>query len=486
MKHVLVTAVAALVAVAAPSLAQAAPPPNDAFAAATAIAALPHTELVDVSGATAEPGEPQFCWFSSQTVWYSITPSETVYLRAGLAGSPVSSNNLNVYRSIGSGIGDLFFRGCGSFGAPVTFVAEAGVTYYVQAESLFGSFGSLRLSVEEVPPPANDGFAAAIDVAALPFSDTRDLLASGREPGEPSPSCGTGIEKSIWYRYTPSQTGSVSASWNAGFFPQPVAVYRGDSLASLTELGCRNFGSSVLTFRALAGTTYYLQLGAPGSICCGSVVTFSLRVAPAPVAAFTTFPSDPSQYDSITFWGLSTDPGGAGIVEELYDFGDGTQAVGCCPNVVGGADAYHTYAADGDYTVTDTVTTADGRTASTTKTISVRTHDVAIEKLTVPQAASAGQTRTITVGIGNTRYDEQVSVRLLLAVPGQPLREVGSLQQGAPARNRLTAFSIDYTFDAADAAAGKVTFKAVAMIVGSRDAVPADNEAIALPTKVNG
>ena len=46
-------------------------------------------------------------------------------------------------------------------------------------------------------------------------------------------------------------------------------------------------------------------------------------------------------------------------------------------------------------------------------------------------------------------------------------------------------FGFSYTFTADDAQIGKVTFRAVAVISGARDALPADNEAIAPPTKVS-
>ena len=64
---------------------------------------------------------------------------------------------------------------------------------------------------------------------------------------------------------------------------------------------------------------------------------------------------------------------------------------------------------------------------------------------------------------------------------------VGSLTQVVPVRasNRTTDFSFSYTFADADAQIGKVTFKAVANLLGARDALPADNQAVALPTKVN-
>lgn len=51
--------------------------------------------------------------------------------------------------------------------------------------------------------------------------------------------------------------------------------------------------------------------------------------------------------------------------------------------------------------------------------------------------------------------------------------------------NRTTDFSFSYTFTAGDAHVGKVTFKALANIFGGRDALAADNEAIAQPITVS-
>jgi hypothetical protein len=103
----------------------------------------------------------------------------------------------------------------------------------------------------------------------------------------------------------------------------------------------------------------------------------------------------------------------------------------------------------------------------------------------VPKSASAGQTRAITVGINSRRYPETVEVQFFKSVPGGFLF-VGVLTQSVPVRpsNRTTDFNFSYTFTSADAQVGKVTFKAVANVVGARDALPADNEAIAPPTKV--
>jgi hypothetical protein len=64
---------------------------------------------------------------------------------------------------------------------------------------------------------------------------------------------------------------------------------------------------------------------------------------------------------------------------------------------------------------------------------------------------------------------------------------VGTLTQSVPVKsaNRSTPFDFSYTFTAEDAAVGKVTFKAVATLVGPRDAAQADNEVISLPIRVD-
>jgi PKD repeat protein len=335
-------------------VASAAPPANDNFISASGIDlnALPFSDSVDITEATTESGEPQACYYSQQTFWYKLTAATDTWLKADTSGSNFSSNNLNVYLDTGSGISGLSFLGCSSFGNPITFRAQAGATYYLQAEALCcGISGNLRVNVQQIPPPV-------------------------------------------------------------------------------------------------------------------------------PVANFGFYPGDPSIFDTLQFYDQSYDPGQVGIGSQAWNFGDGATATGCCPT--------HRYASDGDYTVQLTVTTFDNRTASTTRTVHVETHDVAITKFSAPQSASAGQTRQISVGINSRRYPETVQVQLFKSVPGG-FQFVGVLEQSVPVRpsNRTTDFNFNYTFTSADASVGKVTFKAVATITGRRDALPADDEAIATPTKVN-
>lgn len=447
-------------------------PANDNFDAATAFAALPFSGVTDTAGSTTEPGEPQFCNYVENSVWYAITPSADAILSADTTGT-WSPSQLSVYRQDGSGLGGLSFVGCENYSSePVVFRVQAGKTYLLQASTLYYGSGPLRVNVKEVYSPANDNFADASAIGSVPFADDPDLTAASAQPGEPTDCAGAG-QQTVWYAFTPSESDSYAVDRSGGSGYLPLAVYTGESLSSLKQVACASYSSAI--FRADAGKTYYLQL-ANGSGFSGQV-HLSVSTAPSATASFYHSPSDPSIFDTVQFYDYSWDP--AGIASQAWTFGDGATAAGCCPT--------HRYGADDDYPAKLAITTTDGRTASAIQTVHVKTHDVAIAKLMVPQAARVGQSRQLTVGVTNTRYPETVQVALLRSVTGGNFEQVGQVTQTVPVRSgaRTTTFSISYTFQPPDATLGKVTFQAVATIVGARDANPADNTITALPTKVS-
>src|SRR6187200_634094 len=73
-----------------PGTATAAPPGNDDFANATAInpSSMPYSDSVTIDEATTEPLEPGQCYYgNAQTVWYSITASQSGLYRLSRSAS---------------------------------------------------------------------------------------------------------------------------------------------------------------------------------------------------------------------------------------------------------------------------------------------------------------------------------------------------------------------------------------------------------------
>jgi len=465
----------AIVAFALPSAGSAAPPTNDAFASATQLASLPFSASVDVSEATLEGGEPAgACWPLAGSAWYEIQPSEDMVIRIGTTA--IFDRTFNVYRQSGVGFGGLAFVACGYSWSQTTAKLTGGETYFVQAgRTPWTSGGLLGLDIAIVPPPPNDDFADSRAVGTLPYVDSVEMSAATVEPGEPTtpPGLSGPFVGTAWYAFVAPESGSMLVSELGCCASMGIGVYTGGSVESLVAVPLtRAFGRHIFT--AAAGETYMIQLGHRGLSSSGSL---GIRVEKTPLPSATLFwnPFDPSSFDTVGFFGSAFDPAAIGISSWEWDFGDGTNS--------SGQSTSHRYSVDGDYEVILTVATPDGRSASSTRTVSVRTHDVGIVKLQVPQAAAVGQTRSISVSVVSDRYGEMVTVQLYRSVPGG-FAPVGSLTQSIQLRKRATPFAFSYTFTADDAALGKVTFKAVATIVGVRDALPADNEVVSLPTKV--
>ncbi len=466
-----------------PSPSLAAPPTNDDFDSATTIPELPFTDNMDATDATWSQDDPQDC-SSNGSVWYSYTPSTDLRIEANTFGSSYDTV-LSVYTGSRGALSMLYgacnddYEGLQSY---LHFDAVGGTTYYFLIATCCGSGnhggGNLHFVVQELevpPPPENDNFADAMTITQLPFSDTFDNSGAGLEASEPIPNCVSrpDLTSTTWYAYTSVDDRTVTALFGAQF-QVALAVYTGSSLSNLSELDCYRWGGP-LSIQTVPGTTYYFQVSSLyrnfGS------VWFDLDYAPPPRADFWFYPQDPSAFDTIHFSDWSWDEAHIGVETYAWDFGDGTTETGCCPT--------HRYERDGDYEVQFDIVTFDGRSASTSKIIEVRTHDVAITKLNAPRSAVSGQTRQITVEINNKRYPGLVEVRLYKSVQGG-FEYFGSLTQLVPVRpsNRTTTFKFTYTFTSEDADIGKITFKAIANTLDRRDAWPADNELIAPPTKL--
>ena len=83
-----------------------------------------------------------------------------------------------------------------------------------------------------------------------------------------------------------------------------------------------------------------------------------------PMARFTVSPHTPSTADTVQLLDCSRDPRDVGIAWRAWDFGDGTTSVGPSP--------VHRYATAGEYEITLTLATFDGRVSRRTSTVVVQ------------------------------------------------------------------------------------------------------------------
>jgi hypothetical protein len=126
------------------------------------------------------------------------------------------------------------------------------------------------------------------------------------------------------------------------------------------------------------------------------------------------------------------------------------------------------------------VTTVDGRTASTSQVVQVRTHDITLTKIEAPESTRVGRSEKITVSVVNAAaYSETVRVDLYRSAAGGGFEFVATLTMDCPSTRKggkPAKYVFDYAFTSDDAAIGKVIFRAVATIENAPDAFPQDNE----------
>lgn len=219
-------------------------------------------------------------------------------------------------------------------------------------------------------------------------------------------------------------------------------------------------------------------------------------------ADFRSQPFDPSIYDNIHFFGFMYTVMDGNPIWTIpsphggnWNFGDGT-TFSEYDNPY--SLPTHQYSQDGDYTVRFSLYPDPCQNltpnpyypicfTSTGRVISVRTHDVSIVGIKLQPNMKVGQVHPIKVDVVSQRYDEPVEVQLYKSLNGGAWQMVASLTQTVPVvlpeGEDFIRYHIPYTVQPEDAQAA-LTFKAVAVIAGLRDALPADNVMLSAPAHI--
>jgi hypothetical protein len=253
-----------------PSASSAAPPANDAFASATLIRSVPSTDIANAAEATVEVGEPSGSCGSASggTVWYAfVAPPGGGVVWTTSDYAPSAPAMIAAYTGGGS-FASLSEVGCTLFfGAPTTqqLQVRGGTTYFFQVRPLSSaSTAQLAFSLifQPNPPPANDSFANASTISAVPSQNVSDNSSATVEAGEPG-FCGP-MTQSVWWSFRPASTTVVRADLNGSTFTGPeVAVYaqNGSGFGGLSGLTCLFETGTNRMLTLPAGKTYYFQAG---------------------------------------------------------------------------------------------------------------------------------------------------------------------------------------------------------------------------------
>ena len=129
------------------------PPPNDDIANATAVTAIPFTDLVDTRGATtdSDPADPD-CVGNGPTVWYSFRPSSNMRVEANTFGSNYDTT-LSVYTGSPGNLTQIDCNDDAGTGVQsrVSFDATAGQTYYFMVGSYSSGPGGALVFTVRLP-----------------------------------------------------------------------------------------------------------------------------------------------------------------------------------------------------------------------------------------------------------------------------------------------------------------------------------------------
>ncbi len=221
-------------------------------------------------GATTDgPAEPGSCEKGGESqigsdVWFRYTAPCAGNVTVSTCGADYDSK-IAVYAGdcpTGAGAIACGDDECGS-AAEATFTAEQFDVFLIRVGGHDAAEGVGDLTIECVP--ANDDCANALAVSAgdTVFSSEN---ATTDGPDESGTCGGASVENDVWFAYTASCNGEVTASLCGSSYDTMLAVYEGaDCPTSATAIACDDEACgnnrSEVTFAAAAGTVYLLRVG---------------------------------------------------------------------------------------------------------------------------------------------------------------------------------------------------------------------------------
>lgn len=299
-------------------------PPNDAFAAATALPAASSTATGSNEGARSEAGEPEH----TASPRGSSTPGGSVWWRFRAPG-----NGTLTISTAGSSFDTVLAVYTGSSVAALERVASndddvgqtsrasvtatSGTVYSIAVDGYARSTGRIALTATWTPAPANDSFDAATVLPSSSTTVSATNAGTSKEAGEPRHAGAVG-GRSVWWRFTAPITGTVTIATAGSRIDTVLGVYTGSKVSTLTTIASnadvngRTDVTSRVSFQAVAGQVYSIAVdGFRGEV---GPITLSVQIPQQLPAAPTSPAATPENAAVALAWRAPSD-GGAPITD---------------------------------------------------------------------------------------------------------------------------------------------------------------------------
>jgi hypothetical protein len=135
----------------------------------------------------------------------------------------------------------------GTFFAALTANLRAGTTYWFMVATNQPDASNLHLSLQEttpLPPVAGDDFDAATQIGSTPYANTLDVSRATAAADDPTDCFGNA--SSVWYAYTPTESGLLDISTAGSDYDTALGVYTG-SRGALDPVTCNADADGALT-----------------------------------------------------------------------------------------------------------------------------------------------------------------------------------------------------------------------------------------------
>jgi hypothetical protein len=245
---------------------------SDNFANALDLTSLPPDYSVDISAATTEFTDPDpGCGTNSRlrTVWYkymnpAMTPATIVVDTANSNYDTI----LSVYAGNPGAAVDCNDDATGlvTTSKLTRSVAGGATVYFMVSQADSNGAPQLKLTATVYGVPSNDTVGSYKDITGQSYTDTTiaDYEATAAMP-EPTTTCDTTPQKTVWYRYSPIATGTVTANTTGSKYDTVLNVYSGTN-GPTTYLTCNDDANGAVTsqvsFNVTTNTKYWLMVSA--------------------------------------------------------------------------------------------------------------------------------------------------------------------------------------------------------------------------------